>query len=113
MKRQFNVVIERDSEGWLLASVPSLKGCHTQAKSFDELENRIREAIESRGLPDWLLYVYFLNPLAGLVGGFRWALLGEPLDVSCLMLSVSVGCVLLVVGAFYFRKIERRFADIV
>ncbi len=46
MKRQFHVVIERDSEGWLIASVPSLKGCHTQAKSFDELEIRIREAIE-------------------------------------------------------------------
>ena len=46
MKRQFNVVIERDSEGWLIASVPSLKGCHTQAKSFEDLETRIREAIE-------------------------------------------------------------------
>lgn len=45
MQRQFNVVIERDSEGWLLASVPSLAGCHTQAKSFDDLDVRIREAI--------------------------------------------------------------------
>jgi len=45
MKRNFNVVIERDSEGWLVASVPSLQGCHTQAKSFDELDVRIREAI--------------------------------------------------------------------
>jgi len=45
MQRSFNVVIERDSEGWLVASVPSLQGCHTQAKSFDELDVRIREAI--------------------------------------------------------------------
>jgi predicted RNase H-like HicB family nuclease len=45
MQRNFNVVIERDSEGWLVASVPSLQGCHTQAKSFDELDVRIREAI--------------------------------------------------------------------
>lgn len=45
MKRKFNVVIERDSEGWLVASVPSLQGCHTQARSFDELDARIREAI--------------------------------------------------------------------
>jgi len=45
MQRNFNVVIERDSEGWLVASVPSLQGCHTQAKSFDELDLRIREAI--------------------------------------------------------------------
>jgi len=45
MQRSFNVVIERDSDGWLVASVPSLQGCHTQAKSFDELDVRIREAI--------------------------------------------------------------------
>lgn len=46
MKRHFNVIIERDSEGWLMASVPSLPGCHTQAKTFDELNERIQEAIE-------------------------------------------------------------------
>ena len=45
MERKFNVVIERDAEGWLVASVPSLHGCHTQARSFDELDIRIREAI--------------------------------------------------------------------
>ncbi|MES2658661.1 MAG: type II toxin-antitoxin system HicB family antitoxin [Verrucomicrobiota bacterium] len=45
MQQKFNVVIERDSEGWLVASVPSLHGCHTQARSFDELDIRIREAI--------------------------------------------------------------------
>lgn len=45
MLKKFNVVIERDSEGWLVASVPSLQGCHTQARSFDELDIRIREAI--------------------------------------------------------------------
>ena len=45
MKRKFNVVIERDAEGWLVASVPSLPGCHTQARSFDELDLRIKEAI--------------------------------------------------------------------
>jgi predicted RNase H-like HicB family nuclease len=45
MQKKFNVVIERDSEGWLVASVPSLPGCHTQARSFDELDLRIKEAI--------------------------------------------------------------------
>lgn len=45
MQRKFNVVIERDSEGWLVASVPALHGCHTQARSFDELDTRIKEAI--------------------------------------------------------------------
>jgi len=46
MRKDFNVVIERDSEGYFVASVPSLKGCHTQARSLDELMLRIREAIE-------------------------------------------------------------------
>jgi predicted RNase H-like HicB family nuclease len=46
MSREFNVIIERDSEGYFVASVPSIPGCHTQAKSLDELMERIREAIE-------------------------------------------------------------------
>lgn len=46
MTRQFNVVVERDSDGYFVASVPSLPGCHTQAKSLDELMQRIGEAIE-------------------------------------------------------------------
>lgn len=46
MKREFNVIIEKDSEGFFVASVPELKGCHTQGKSLDELMDRIREAIE-------------------------------------------------------------------
>ncbi len=46
MKRDYNVVIERDGEGYYVASVPSLPGCHTQAKSLDTLMKRILEAIE-------------------------------------------------------------------
>ncbi|NUM74132.1 type II toxin-antitoxin system HicB family antitoxin [candidate division KSB1 bacterium] len=46
MHKDFNVVIERDSEGFYVASVPALRGCHTQARSLDELMERIREAIE-------------------------------------------------------------------
>jgi predicted RNase H-like HicB family nuclease len=47
MKRQkeFSVVIERDSEGYFVASVPFLPGCHTQAKTLDALIKRIKEAI--------------------------------------------------------------------
>ena len=43
--REFNVVIEQDEDGWFVATVPSLRGCHTQAKSLDVLEKRVREAI--------------------------------------------------------------------
>ncbi len=46
MEKRFSVIIERDVEGYYVASVPALRGCHTQAKSLDELIVRIREAIE-------------------------------------------------------------------
>lgn len=45
MSKEFNVVIERDEDGYFVASVPSLRGCHTQAKSLDVLMRRIQEAI--------------------------------------------------------------------
>jgi len=46
MKKELSVVVERDSEGVYVASVPELPGCHTQARSLDELMVRIREAAE-------------------------------------------------------------------
>ena len=46
MQRQFDVVIERDEEGYYVASVPLIPGCHTQGRSLDEVVLRIREAIE-------------------------------------------------------------------
>ena len=46
MTREFSVVIEKDEDGYFVASVPSLQGCHTQAKSLDVLMKRVKEAIE-------------------------------------------------------------------
>ena len=46
MSREFDVVVERDSEGYYVATVPALEGCYTQAKSLDELLERVREVIE-------------------------------------------------------------------
>ena len=43
MAREFTVVIERDEAGYLIASVPALPGCHTQARSMDTLLKRIKE----------------------------------------------------------------------
>lgn len=43
---KFAVVVERDEDGYYVASVPELPGCHTQAKTLDELMNRVKEAIE-------------------------------------------------------------------
>ena len=45
MKREFTVVIERDEDGYFIGTVPQLKGCHTQAKSLDELMERMKEVI--------------------------------------------------------------------
>ena len=45
MTREFQVIIERDSDGYFVATVPGLHGCHTQAKSLDQLMRRVREAI--------------------------------------------------------------------
>jgi predicted RNase H-like HicB family nuclease len=46
MKKELNVLVERDRDGFYVASVPELPGCHTQARSLDELMERIREAAE-------------------------------------------------------------------
>lgn len=52
---QFNIIIEKDEDGWFVATVPSLPGCHYQAQSLDDLLERIREAItlylEVKGKP--------------------------------------------------------------
>ncbi len=54
--RQFDVVTERDSDGYYVASVPQIPTCHTQARSLDEVTERIREAIalclEVEGAPE-------------------------------------------------------------
>jgi len=57
----------------------------------------------------WLLAV---NPMAGIIDGYRSAILGKPWNVTTLAVSSAVTFVLLVFGLFYFRKTERRFADI-
>jgi predicted RNase H-like HicB family nuclease len=43
---KFSVVIERDEDGYYVAYVPELPGCHTQAKTLDELMERVKEAVE-------------------------------------------------------------------
>jgi predicted RNase H-like HicB family nuclease len=45
ISNEFTVLIERDRDGYYVAEVPELRGCHTQARSLDDLMERIREAI--------------------------------------------------------------------
>jgi predicted RNase H-like HicB family nuclease len=44
MKRKFKVVVEKDADGYFVASVSELRGCHTQAKSLEVVVERIKEA---------------------------------------------------------------------
>ena len=46
MIREFDVIVERDADGYYVASVPALRGCHTQARSLDDLMERVQEAIQ-------------------------------------------------------------------
>jgi lipopolysaccharide transport system permease protein len=58
----------------------------------------------------WLLY---LNPMTGLVEGFRSAFLGKPFDISGIAVSLAVAITLFAAGVAFFERVERRFADII
>jgi len=60
-----------------------------------------------------LRIVFMLNPMTGVIGGFRWALLGQQAPGGLMWVSVAVVVVLLVSGLFYFKRMERVFADVV
>lgn len=63
---------------------------------------------------DLVRLVYSLNPMAGVVEGFRWALLGsESPDLRIMGVSTAVLIVLLIGGLMYFKKMEQSFADVV
>jgi lipopolysaccharide transport system permease protein len=58
----------------------------------------------------WALY---LNPMAGVIEGFRSAILGSPLYVPGMLVSLAIAAILFATGIAYFGKVERRFADII
>jgi len=59
-------------------------------------------------------FLYFLNPMVGVIDGFRWAILGEAnIYLPGFILSLFVVVILLISGIWYFRKMERTFADVI
>jgi lipopolysaccharide transport system permease protein len=64
-------------------------------------------------VPDAWLPVYSLNPMVGVIEGFRWALLGTPIDTTSILVSTVSAVVLCACGLLYFRRMEREFADVV
>jgi len=71
-------------------------------------------AYPSSIVPEKWRLLYGLNPMVGVVDGFRWALLGKPDSLGLpLLISIVVVLTLLVGGLYYFRRLEQQFADIV
>jgi len=64
-------------------------------------------------LPQKFQAIYGLNPMAGVIEGFRWALLGTDPPGSLIAISVTIVLVILISGVFYFRKSEKNFADVI
>jgi lipopolysaccharide transport system permease protein len=63
--------------------------------------------------PDWE-WLFALNPMTGVVEGFRWALLGlETPNFGMMGLSTVIALLIFISGLFYFRRMERTFADTV
>jgi lipopolysaccharide transport system permease protein len=61
----------------------------------------------------WERYLYALNPVVGVLDGFRWSALGAQLPPAADLLSIASTVVLFVGGLVYFRRAERRFADVI
>jgi len=72
-------------------------------------------AIVREKLGEFWFFVYCLNPMVGVIEGFRWAILGtgEGLSAPAVMISVAMTTLFLIGGVIYFRKTERSFADII
>jgi lipopolysaccharide transport system permease protein len=66
-------------------------------------------------VPDQWRLIYSLNPLVGVIDGFRWAILGGTTSINILGFTLSLGlvCVLFISGIWYFRKVEKTFADVI
>lgn len=64
-------------------------------------------------LPEWGTFLFYANPMAGIVEGFRWSILGGRPPVIYAYISFSVVLLLFVSGLYYFKRVERVMADIV
>ena len=72
-------------------------------------------AFTTANMPEGWRALYVLNPLVGVIDGFRWSILGpqSPLDPRGVGVSVVVAAVVLFLGVWYFRRMERGFADVI
>ncbi len=65
-------------------------------------------------VPEKWQWIYGLNPMVGVIEGFRWAMLGKASpNVTVMMISIAIISLLFVSGLFYFKRMEKTFADII
>ncbi len=57
--------------------------------------------------------IFYINPMAGIIDGWRWALVREPLDIPSFLSAAAVSVAVLLFGIWYFRRTERSFADLI
>ncbi len=69
----------------------------------------------STKIPQAIKYIYSLNPMVGVIDGFRWCILGgsTSLHTNSFLLSIAISILFLIVGVWYFRKMEKSFADVI
>jgi lipopolysaccharide transport system permease protein len=72
-------------------------------------------AFTSADLPERWRAIYSLNPMVGIIDGFRWTILGDrvAIDPRAIVASAVITLALLVIGVWYFRRMERSFADVI
>jgi len=56
-------------------------------------------------------FLYSINPMVGVIDGFRWCILGDPMKFSSFLISMAITFLFLLLGVFYFRRMEKTFAD--
>lgn len=67
----------------------------------------------TKNLPEWAANIYYLNPMAGVVQGFRWSLFGGDPPGPLMWVSIGMIFIIFVTGLFYFSKVEKNMADYV
>lgn len=72
-------------------------------------------AFTTDSMPERWRLIYSLNPMVGVIDGFRWTVLGDrvTVDPRSIVMSVSITAIVMVIGLWYFRRVERRFADVI
>ncbi len=70
-------------------------------------------AYSSTALTENFRFLYYLNPMAGIIEGFRWCMLGQPFPGNYLFISLAISVLLLLSGFMYFKKIEATMADVI